>query len=84
MTVGRVWAHYEGQSSVQLASRTWCTPLGAWLLSPAFDPAGYDIRAPDAGGDPFPFISLQMEPGLYNETTFQVCDGSSCRPTDGG
>ena len=34
--------------------------------------AGYDLRAPDAGGDPFPFISLQMEPGRYNETTFQA------------
>lgn len=53
-------------------------PLKPPPPSPSPPGTGYDVRAPDAGGDPFPWISLQMEPGLYNETTFRVGGVVSC------
>ena len=34
--------------------------------------AGYDVRQPGGSSDLFGWISLQQEPGKYNETTFQV------------
>lgn len=83
LRVFRTFAHFEG------ARAGWRpragTGVAGWhmhaalkrLLAPPLHlplPAGYDVRRPGGGGE-FGWLSLQEEPGLYNETTFQVCWG---------
>lgn len=47
---------------------------------PPWLPPGYDVRQPGSSGGEFGWLSLQEEPGKYNETTFQVSQCRGCMP----